>query len=164
MYDFTGTIIKVTPISSIPKGKFKEKCTFVVQDSKSRSIAFTLFDDQIYTLLKPLEIGDKVAISFTVKSVYLNNNWVTNCYVLSMTKVQERKNKKEESSYNDYKSYNSYNYRTSQKSENQYFPHGISKDEAKKIYRNLCKQYHPDLPGGSIEKMQEINKAYEKFK
>jgi hypothetical protein len=33
-------------------------------------------------------------------------------------------------------------------------------DEAKKVFRDLCKKYHPDL-GGSEEKMKSINAAYE---
>lgn len=36
------------------------------------------------------------------------------------------------------------------------------KDEAKKVYRNLCKHFHPDK-GGDPELMLELQKQYEKF-
>lgn len=36
------------------------------------------------------------------------------------------------------------------------------KDEAKKIYRQLCKQFHPDK-GGDPELLKELIRQYEKF-
>jgi DnaJ-class molecular chaperone len=39
-------------------------------------------------------------------------------------------------------------------------PKLIKRSEIKKQYHFLAKRYHPDL-GGSIEKMEEINRAYE---
>lgn len=35
------------------------------------------------------------------------------------------------------------------------------KDYIKDVYRALAKKHHPDVPGGSAEKMSEINRAYE---
>ncbi len=36
-----------------------------------------------------------------------------------------------------------------------------SKKDLKKKYLKLSKQYHPDMPKGSDEKFQELQKAYE---
>lgn len=160
MYEFTGKIIKVTSIVKVT-GKFKEKCIFIVEEA-GKKIAFVLFDESIYTILKPLEIGDKVRVKFSVKSLEFSGSWVTNCYAISVEKVQENTNK------NNYKQYNKTGSSRwddiRSKTNSIYFPLGCTKEQAKKIYRDLCKKYHPDLPGGSIEKMQEINKAYERFK
>nr|CCC94404.1 unnamed protein product [Trypanosoma congolense IL3000] len=41
---------------------------------------------------------------------------------------------------------------------------GASKDEIKKAYRVLARKHHPDAPGGSHEKFQEIQMAYEQVK
>ncbi len=41
-----------------------------------------------------------------------------------------------------------------------YFQSVTTADELKTLYRQLCKQYHPDK-GGSTEQMQEINNQYE---
>ncbi|PSB65591.1 hypothetical protein C7B79_04770 [Chroococcidiopsis cubana CCALA 043] len=35
-----------------------------------------------------------------------------------------------------------------------------TKQEVKAAYRNLCKQYHPDMPTGDAAKMKDINNAY----
>jgi hypothetical protein len=35
-----------------------------------------------------------------------------------------------------------------------------TKEQVKKAYRDLCKQYHPDVCAGGEEKMKEINNAY----
>ena len=35
-----------------------------------------------------------------------------------------------------------------------------TKDDIKKRYLKLSREYHPDMPDGSTEKFQEINKAY----
>ena len=46
-------------------------------------------------------------------------------------------------------------------------PHGASKAEATKAYRELAKKYHPDLNGGdpaAEDRMQEINEAYDAIK
>lgn len=34
------------------------------------------------------------------------------------------------------------------------------KDDIKKRYQKLSRQFHPDMPDGSTEKFQEINKSY----
>ena len=39
-----------------------------------------------------------------------------------------------------------------------------NKDEIKKAYRQLSMKYHPDKNGGSVEKSQELNEAYEILK
>ncbi|KEG15082.1 putative chaperone protein DNAj [Trypanosoma grayi] len=41
---------------------------------------------------------------------------------------------------------------------------GASKEEIKKSYRVLARKHHPDAPGGSHEKFQEIQAAYEQVK
>lgn len=161
MYEFTGKITHVTPIIPI-KGKFKEKCTFVIEEG-NRKIAFILFDEQIYTVLKPLEKGDTVRVKFSVKSLEFSGSWVTNCYVLSVEKVQEKSKKQSNYNYNKTGS-NRWDDIKNKTRSSSYFPFNCTKEEAKRIYRELCKKYHPDVPGGSDEKMQEVNKAYEKFK
>lgn len=160
MYEFTGKIIKVTPIVKVT-GKFKEKCTFIVEEN-SKKIAFVLFDESIYNILKPLELGDKVKVKFSVKSLEFSGSWVTNCYAISVEKIVEES--KKQHSYNYSKTGSSRWEDIRNKASSSYFPYGCNKEEAKRIYRELCKKYHPDMPDGSNEKMQEINKAYEKFK
>jgi hypothetical protein len=161
MYEFTGKIIKVTPIVKVT-GKFKEKCTFIVEEN-GKKIAFVLFDESIYSILKPLEIGDKIKVKFNVKSLEFSGAWVTNCYVISVEKIVEQSKKQHSYTYNKTGSSTWENIKNKARA-NSYFPSGCTREEAKKIYRELCKKYHPDLPDGSNEKMQEINKAYEKFK
>lgn len=41
---------------------------------------------------------------------------------------------------------------------------GASKAEIKKAYRVLARKHHPDAPGGSHERFQEIQSAYEQVK
>lgn len=41
---------------------------------------------------------------------------------------------------------------------------GSSKEEIKKAYRVMARKHHPDAPGGSHEKFQEISTAYEQIK
>jgi hypothetical protein len=41
---------------------------------------------------------------------------------------------------------------------------GSSKEEIKKAYRVMARKHHPDAPGGSHEKFQEIQAAYEEVK
>jgi hypothetical protein len=45
---------------------------------------------------------------------------------------------------------------------------GVSKyasmEEVKEAYRNLSRKYHPDTGNGDLEKMKEINWAYEKIR
>ncbi len=44
-----------------------------------------------------------------------------------------------------------------------YYFFGKSPEEAKKEYRELLKKYHPDNPGGSVEKTTRITEAYEYY-
>jgi hypothetical protein len=39
-----------------------------------------------------------------------------------------------------------------------------TRKEAEKLYREAAKKYHPDVPGGSVAKMQEINSAMDDFR
>ncbi|EAN99997.1 hypothetical protein C3747_18g209 [Trypanosoma cruzi] len=41
---------------------------------------------------------------------------------------------------------------------------GATKEEIKKAYRVLARKHHPDAPGGSHEKFQEIQEAYDQVK
>ncbi|ORC92621.1 putative chaperone protein DNAj [Trypanosoma theileri] len=41
---------------------------------------------------------------------------------------------------------------------------GATKEEIKKAYRVLARKHHPDAPGGSHERFQEIQAAYEQIK
>ena len=41
---------------------------------------------------------------------------------------------------------------------------GASKEEVKKAYRIMARKHHPDAPGGSHEKFQEIQAAYDQVK
>ncbi|CCW61219.1 unnamed protein product [Phytomonas sp. EM1] len=41
---------------------------------------------------------------------------------------------------------------------------GASKEEVKKAYRVMARKHHPDAPGGSHEKFQEIQAAYDQVK
>lgn len=43
-----------------------------------------------------------------------------------------------------------------------YFEHCQSLDEAKRLYKNLARQHHPDA-GGDVRTMQEINGQYSDF-
>ena len=160
MYKFTGKIVEVSPITKAT-GKYKEKCIFIIEGEKERKIAFILFDASIELLLGPHNIGSWVEVTFTVKSSKLQGSWVTSCFALKVELVHTESNSKKQynnSFWEDIKS------RANSRKGNTYFPAGTTKEEAKRIYRDLCKKYHPDMPGGSTEKMQEINKLYEKFK
>lgn len=161
MYEFTGKIIKVTPIVDVT-GKFKEKCTFIVEDG-TKKIAFVLFDDSIYTILKPLEIGDQVKVTFNVKSLEFSGSWVTNCYPIKVEKITNNSNSNNNSSNNNSNNWRSKANAKNASLKNPYFPLFTSKEAGKRIHRELCKKHHPDVPGGSHEKMQEINKYYDMF-
>lgn len=41
---------------------------------------------------------------------------------------------------------------------------GYSPNDLKSAYHKAAKQYHPDTPGGSPERMKEVNAAYSKLK
>lgn len=46
---------------------------------------------------------------------------------------------------------------------NNYFHNCKTTTEAKALWKALAKKYHPDMLGGSTEKMQELNKQYFNF-
>lgn len=185
-YTFQGKIVKVGNV--IPStGKIKEKCTFIVRDDDDdgREIAFMLFDEKINLFLEPLEIGDKVEVSFTIKSrEYIHNglatgDYSTNCYATYVRKLEskrrtgkDRYRQREEQEQRD-NTWNSWgrnqNKKTSEPHSRQstgtdWFAGCRTEEEAKKRYRKLSLEHHPDRPGGSNEKMQEINKQYERWK
>lgn len=189
MYQFTGKLIKVGAV--VPcTGKIKEKCTFIVRsDEEGREIAFILFDEKINLYLEPLEKGDKVEVSFTIKSREFIHNGVntgdysTLCYAMSVRKIEEKKSgrsgrdrykqrEEQEQRDNAWNSWgrnqnrnNSYNSPPPwESSGTDYFAGCMSAEEAKKRYRKLSLEHHPDKPGGSTEKMQEINRQYERWK
>jgi hypothetical protein len=96
-YQFTGKITevgKVTPCS----GKVKEKVTFIVRDDEDdgREIAFLLFDDNIDLFLGPIELGDMVKISFTIKTrkytdQFGNVTYPTSCFATNVEKLEDKK-------------------------------------------------------------------------
>ena len=166
-------------------GKVREKCTFVVRtDEEGREIAFVLFDDKIDLFLEPLEKGDKIEVSFTIKSREFIHNGVntgdysTLCYAMNVTKLQDNKKNRtgrdrykqreeQEQRDNAWNSWsnnrrNSYSNAHSKTTpppwETDWFAGCTTPDEAKKRYRKLSLEHHPDMPGGTTEKMQQINK------
>ena len=36
-----------------------------------------------------------------------------------------------------------------------------SMEDIKKVYRRLCKEYHPDMSNGDVDKFREVNEAWE---
>ena len=89
-YSFTGIISKVGAVTAV-NGKYKEKCVFVVKnEDDGRQIAFTLFDESIYSLLQPREMGDKVKVTFTIKSTEYNGSWNTTCFAYDVQVVQKK--------------------------------------------------------------------------
>lgn len=46
---------------------------------------------------------------------------------------------------------------------NNTFKNCESIEEGKKLYRDLSKEFHPDKPNGSTEKMQELNNSFDHF-
>lgn len=193
-YQFTGKLLKVGNV--VPcTGKIKEKCTFIVRnDDEGREIAFVLFDEKINLYLEPLEKGDKIEVSFTIKSREFIHNGVntgdysTVCYAMSVTKIEEKKSgrsgrdrykQREEQQQRDNawdswgKNQNNRNRShnpndpppwESKTSGTDYFVGCKTSEEAKKRYRKLSLEHHPDKPAGSTEKMQEINKQYERWR
>lgn len=195
-YTFTGKIIKVGSVIPVT-GKVKEKCTFIVRDEDdgAREIAFLLFDANIDLFLQPLELGDKVKVTFTIKSREFQGNYTTNCFAINIEKLEGSKQKQQSgrNRYQQQEQRDDYGYGPfggfggnnrkkyedggqrkqqnqgpppweSNKSSTDYFAGCRSSDDAKKRYRQLCKEHHPDKPGGSTEKMQEINKQYDRWK
>lgn len=213
MYDFIGTITKVMNIIPIT-GKFKEKCTFVVTSEKDeREIAFLLFDQQIEQILKPLELGDKVRVTFTVKSREYQGNYTTNCFAISVEMMhrskeedtfrshnfktgsnsqskaeqerkkqeeqrkrqqeeadrrrrqQEQEDRRKKKDFEDFEDFfEQFKQGPSSTKYHDYFSGIGNTEDAKKRYRKLSMEHHPDMPGGSTEKMQEINKQYDRWR
>ncbi len=192
-YTFTGKIIKVGSVIPVT-GKVREKCTFIVRDEDdgAREIAFILFDLNINAFLEPLEIGDKVRVTFTIKSREYQGSYTTNCFAINVEKIEEKKQQSGRSRYQKQEQRDDYGQgpfggfgggqqkQRQQRQNNQGPPpwgsnqqkstftdwfSGIrTADDAKKRYRELCKEHHPDKPGGSTEKMQEINKQYDRWR
>ncbi len=54
------------------------------------------------------------------------------------------------------------NYAESAKTQGEFFD-GMNLEDAKKEYRKLMKQYHPDNNGGDLEMAQIISEAYRQF-
>lgn len=97
-YTFQGKIIKVGGV--VPcTGKVKEKCTFIVRDDNDdgREVAFIVFDKNIDSFLGPLSIGDKIEVTFTIKSrEYIRNgvntgDYSTSCFAIGVKKLEEEK-------------------------------------------------------------------------
>lgn len=168
-YIFTGKIYEVGTVEQT-KGtsSIKEKCQFTCKDKKGDYMTFLIFDDAIYTYLQPLEIGDEVIISFSVKSKKFTYSWTTNCYALTITKIpkeskQERQKTKQE--YEDWtKSYWKFNNFKQGTNETNYFAGITNKEDAKKKYRQLVKEYHPDKTQGDDTVIKIVNKQYERWK
>lgn len=153
MSEFIGKIKWVSEVEQCT-GKIKEKVTVVISD-KTRDIAFLIFDTQIYKLLEPLEIGDKVKVEFSVKSREYKGKWYTEAYALTIEKVERQKRQQR---------YQKSHYRQPPPPTTNWFSGCKSREEIKKRYKDLCKEHHPDRPTGNLKKMQDINQQYDKIK
>ncbi len=184
MYNFTGKILRVGNV--VPcTGKVKEKCTFIVKDPKDeREIAFILFDDSINYYLASLEIGDTVKVTFTIKSREHMGNYTTSCFAINVEKIESgrdnakskyRQRQKDEDDFREqFKQHfegafngarqGGGNKTAGSESFTDYFQGIRNAQDAKKRYRQLCKEHHPDVPGGTTEKITQINKQYERWK
>lgn len=167
-YTFTGKIHEVGDVEQVKgTGTIKEKCQFTCKDKKGEFLTFLIFNDAIYTYLQPLEIGDEVIIEFSIKSKKFTYTWTTNCYALTISKVvKEQKKQEKKSGYDDYKQYWQYrNFKQDTKSnETNYFAGITNKEDAKKKYRQLVKEYHPDKTQGDDTVIKIVNKQYERWR
>ena len=162
-YEFTGVIIKVSSIIPVT-GRFKEKCTFIVKsDNDDREIAFLIFDSQIYDLLQPLDLLDKVKVTFTIKSREYNGSYTTNCFAIDIVKIVQKKAYNAGGNYGPWGGFGGGKKQQQPKYVN-YFDGCLNKDMTKKKYRELALQYHPDKPTGDSDIMKEINRQYEVWK
>ena len=62
----------------ICSGKYKKKCTFLLDTGKDTRILLMLFDDTIERL-NEFKVGDKVTVEFTVKSYDRGKGWENVC-------------------------------------------------------------------------------------
>lgn len=173
-YEHKGKIVEVSDIEDC-KGKFSRKVTMVVEDSKGVKIAFLLFDGQIETLLKPVEIGDDVTVTFSVKSHEYKGSYITNCFCINLEKIVKKqqqhyqtKGNRQSTERDDWKTMENeqeemLNWARRHQNKNGYFSSCKTKEEAKKLYRQLSLKHHPDK-GGDSATMSAINIAYDKWK
>lgn len=174
-YTVTGKIVKVGSI--IPcTGKIREKLTFIIrdEDDDNREIAFILFDANIGLFMEPLELGDKVRVTFSIKSREYQGSYTTNCFALSVEKIEEKKKerrsrgKSKEYSEWERNAYNTFAYSPPWQSQQtvypDYFKDCKNAQDAKKLYRKLSMECHPDRPGGNKEKFQSLSNQYERWK
>lgn len=152
-YEFEGTLKTVFKIEA-GTGKIKEKCRILVKD-KEREIEFLLFDENIYKFLEPLELEDKIKVSFSIKSLDWGKGYVTTCYAYHIEKVVKKERQQRQRTYNWSREEPKNNYAD-------YFAGCKTKEEIKKKYRSLCKMFHPDT-GGDIKVMQEINRQKDRL-
>lgn len=176
-HEWKGKIVEVSDIEGC-KGKFSRKVTMIIEDSKGVKIAFLLFDGQIEALLKPVEIGDDVTVTFSVKSHEYKGSYITSCFCINLEKIV----KKQQHSYyqttgswqsterDDWKTMEDEKEqfwenikRRAQQQSTDYFAGCNTKEEAKKRYRELSKVHHPDR-GGLSSTMSAINNEYDKWK
>lgn len=185
---------KITEVGSIipTTGKTREKLTFMIRDDddNGREIAFLVFDENIHTLIEPLEIGDKVKVSFTIKTrKYTDKNfnvsYITSCFAINIEKIESKQQRtgrdwyrqREEQQQKQWHTYDRPPWESSEEDVAGKFKDQYSKtsfinyfmgcrnaQEAKKRYRELSKKHHPDMPGGNTQIFQTISTQYEKWK
>lgn len=159
----TNTLIgKITWVGKLEEGlqgNIKRKIQVVIQD-KTISLAMWIFNDNIEVFLTPVEIGDKVTVEFSIKSSEYKGKWYTNCYCLSMVKVEKKQRQQRTYTYNPFDNFGGSEHFGHMK---QHFSGCTTADQIKDRYRQLCKLHHPDT-GGDEKIMQEVNSQYNKLK
>jgi len=152
-YIYTGKIHWVSTLDEGLSGTIKRKITVVIDTGKSNYLTMLIFNENIEKFLGPVEIGDKVTGEFSIKSHQWNNKWVTNCYCLSMSKVERKKSQQRTGwQYEGHWKHQAYS---------KWFTGCSTANDIKKRYRELSKKHHPDMPGGNTRTFQEINAEYE---
>ncbi len=153
-YTLTGKIVWVGKVEESLQGNIKRKIQIVIQD-KDKQVALWIFNDNIEKFLTPVELGDKVTVEFSVKSNQYKDKWYTNCYCLTMEKIEPKRRSRT--------SGNTYRNPFTDHACFSHFTNCYTPEDIKKRYRDLCKKYHPDK-GGDEKIMQDINSQYDKLK
>ena len=106
-------------------------------------------------------------MAFWINLVMLSIYGLVFTYMVYREEQEEEDSIDQESAYENtsgdsYRTYNGYWEYFARKKD--IFFAGMSKTEAKKEYRRLMKQYHPDNAGGDTEMTKRISEAYNEYK